>query len=46
VTGGFLPDAYGIPIAGAGMVMPNGNIEITYTVDGYFEERPMVLIPN
>jgi hypothetical protein len=46
VTGGFLPDEYGIPNAGAGMVMPNGNIEITYTVDGYFEERPMVLIPN
>ena len=46
VTGGFLPDAYGIPIAGAGMVMPDGSLEITYTVDGYFEERPMVLIPN
>jgi len=46
VTGGFLPDAYGIGVSGAGMVMPNGNLEITYTVDGYFEERPMVLIPN
>lgn len=46
VTGGFLPDAYGIGIAGTGMVQSNGNLEITYTVDGYFEERTMVLIPN
>jgi hypothetical protein len=46
VTGGFLPDAYGIPIAGAGMVMPDGSIEITYTVDGYFTDAPMVLTPN
>jgi len=28
------------------MVMPDGSLEITYTVDGYFEDRPMVLIPN
>jgi len=46
VTGGFLPDAYGIGVSGAGMVKSDGNLEITYTVDGYFEERPMVLIPN
>ena len=46
VTGGFLPDAYGIGVSGAGMVMPDGSLEITYTVDGYFEDRPMVLIPN
>ena len=46
VTGGFLPDAYGIGIAGSGMVKPDGSIEITYTVDGYFENAPMVLTPN
>ncbi len=46
VTGGFLPEAYGIAIAGAGMVKPDGSIEITYTVDGYFEDAPMVLTPN
>tara|TARA_B100000767_G_C19622619_1_gene474747 strand:+ start:176 stop:892 length:717 start_codon:yes stop_codon:yes gene_type:complete len=46
VTGGFLPDAYGIGISGAGMVQSDGSLEITYTVDAYFEERKMILFPN
>lgn len=44
VTGGYLPDNFGIPVSGFGVVMPNGDIEITYTVDGYFENRTMTLV--
>ena len=46
VTGGFLPDEYDIAVAGTGMVLSNGNLEITYSVDGYFDDRKMVLIKN
>lgn len=46
VTGGFLPDNFGIDVWGSGMVMANGDLEITYTVDGYFADRVMVLVKN
>ncbi len=46
ITGGFLPDTYGINVWGSGMVMANGNLEITYTVDGYFADRTMILVKN
>ena len=46
VTGGYLPDNFGIAVSGSGMVMANGNLEITYTVDGYFADRTMILVKN
>lgn len=45
VTGGFLEDEFGIPVSGYGTVdYETGNITITYTVDGYFEDLVMTLI--
>jgi hypothetical protein len=43
VTGGFLDVTYGIAVSGEGMVMANGNLEITYSAAGYFADRVMVL---
>ncbi|WP_439132544.1 hypothetical protein [Polaribacter sp.] len=44
VTGGVLPDDFGIPNSGTGTVQANGDIVITYTVDGYFADRTMTLV--
>lgn len=46
VTGGDIPDNFDIPNSGSGTVDPNtGEITIYYTVDGYFSDAEMVLIP-
>lgn len=45
VTGGFLPDNFGIAVSGSGTVMANGNVVIDYTVDGYFSAT-MTLVPQ
>lgn len=44
VTGGFLSDNFGIPVSGSGNVQDNGDIVISYTVDGYFDNRTMTLV--
>lgn len=44
VTGSFVNDNFGIPASGSGTVMENGDVVITYTVDGYFADRIMTLI--
>jgi hypothetical protein len=44
VTGSFLEDTYDIPASGTGNVMADGSIVLTYTVDGYFENRTMTLV--
>jgi hypothetical protein len=44
VTGGYLADNFGIPVSGSGVVMSNGDLEITYTADGYFADRTMKLV--
>ncbi|MDE0536693.1 hypothetical protein, partial [Tenacibaculum sp. L6] len=47
VTGGFLEDAYGIPVSGNGSVSADKNtLTIVYTVDGYFSDREMILTKN
>lgn len=43
VTGGDIV-GLGIPISGTGTVMANGNIVLSYTVDGYFANRTMTLV--
>lgn len=45
ITGGFLADNYGIAQSGQGSVDPaTGTITLVYTVDGYYENRTLVLI--
>ncbi|MCG1035705.1 hypothetical protein [Polaribacter sargassicola] len=46
VTGGTLTEDYGIAVSGTGLVMADESIEITYTVDGYFSDRTMILTKN
>ncbi len=46
ITGGFLPENFGIGISGNGSIADDGSITLIYTVDGYFDNRPMVLVPN
>lgn len=42
VTGGYLPDNFGIPVSGTGYVdAATGNVVITYTVEGYFADQVM-----
>lgn len=43
VTGGQLND-FGIQVSGTGTVLSNGNIELSYTADGYFSNRTMILV--
>jgi len=44
VTGGYLADNFGIPVSGYGSVDPDtGTITLTYTVDGYFANRTMII---
>ncbi|MBU3027726.1 hypothetical protein [Zobellia galactanivorans] len=44
VTGGFLPDNFGIGVSGTGSVDPEtGTITFYYTADGYFSNYEMVL---
>jgi hypothetical protein len=43
ITGGQLQSSFGIPVSGTGTVLSNGNIELIYTVDGYFSEQSMIL---
>ena len=44
VTGGELQSRFGIPVSGSGTVLSNGNIELVYTVEGYFNDRTMTLV--
>jgi hypothetical protein len=44
VTGSYLKDNFDILASGTGTVMDNGDVVITYTVDGYFADRTMTLI--
>lgn len=45
IKGGFLEDNYGIVQSGQGSVDPDtGTISLVYTAEGYFENRPLVLI--
>ncbi len=45
VTGGYLNDNFGIPVSGSGSVdKATGKITITYTAEGYFENRVMTLV--
>lgn len=45
VTGGYLPDNFGIPVSGYGTVDPEtGDITIYYTAEDYFDNRPMIMI--
>ena len=47
VTGGFLPDNFGINVSGRGSVdYETGTITIYYTADGYFSEIEMILEKN
>ncbi|MCK0156204.1 hypothetical protein MWU65_03375 [Cellulophaga sp. F20128] len=47
VTGGYLNDNFGIPVSGSAVVdEATGVMTITYTADGYFENRVMILVPN
>lgn len=44
VTGGFLKDTYGISVSGKGTVNElTGEITIYYTVDGYLNDRKMIM---
>jgi len=44
ITGGYLEDNFGIPVSGNGTIdEATGNISLTYTVDGYFSNRTMIL---
>lgn len=45
-TGSFLIDAYDIATNGGGNLMDDGTIVLTYTADGYFENRTMTLNKN
>jgi hypothetical protein len=42
ITGGEITN-FGIAVSGSGEILPNGNISILYTVDGYFTDRQMTL---
>jgi len=45
ITGGYLPDNFGIDVSGTGTVSEDGNtITLVYTVDGYFSNRTMVMV--
>ncbi|AUC20753.1 hypothetical protein BTO15_00880 [Polaribacter sejongensis] len=45
ITGGYLADNFGIAQSGSGSVDPaTGTITLTYTADGYFDARTLVLI--
>lgn len=47
VTGGYLPDNFGVTTSGYGEVdEETGIITIYYTAEGYFDDRPMVLVPQ
>ncbi len=47
ITGGYLPDNFGIPISGYGEVdEETGEITFHYSVEGYFDNRSMVLVPQ
>ncbi|MFL0110654.1 hypothetical protein [Tenacibaculum maritimum] len=44
VTGGFLSDNFGIAVSGGGSRDPlTGRITLSYTADGYFDSREMIL---
>lgn len=44
IYGGYLPENFGIGVSGTGSVdEATGQITLYYTVDGYFENRPMIL---
>jgi hypothetical protein len=45
VTGGYLPDNFGIGVSGSGSVNETtGAISFSYTADGYFDNRSVVLL--
>ncbi|CAL2101951.1 lipoprotein precursor [Tenacibaculum sp. 190130A14a] len=47
VTGGFLADNFGIPVSGSGTVSADkSTITLTYTAEGYFTDRSMILSKN
>lgn len=47
ITGGYLEDNFGIPVSGTGSIdYDTGIITLIYTVDGYFDNRPMILEPK
>ncbi|GAA4293422.1 hypothetical protein [Aestuariibaculum suncheonense] len=47
VTGGYLEDEFDIPVSGTGTVSEDKNtITLSYTVDGYFTDRSMILTKN
>lgn len=44
ITGGYLPDNFGIGVSGTGSVDPDtGTITLYYTADGYLDNREMIL---
>ena len=47
VTGGYLTDNFGIPVSGTGTVnKTTGDITFSYTAEGYFANRTMILKKN